>query len=186
MYPDEIESVTQRPARGIRTMMGKSEFIIVNDQSSRRAPVPVRIAVIHVASLVDIGKERLDSPMYPVCPAEHPDNAGFLQGIRLFPYISPDHIALPIGHRPLGSVLPVMISSQYLIGGQPRPVLTLEIVLDIFRGRWPVHEPLGLICRVIKLIDTQIPGDPPGDGNILIGRDRAIQRDRQPQTGFLR
>ena len=88
---------------------------------------------------------------------------------------------LPAAHGPLRRVPPIRIRRQHGVSVQRLTRLSAVVEFAVLRCRRPIHQPLRLIRRVVKLVYPQRLCHAPRNRLIFIPPDLPVERYHEPQ-----
>ena len=186
MPAHEVESVAQLAARRVGRVMGKGILVVVDHQPARGAAAHEGIAVVLCGRGVPVGEDIFQHIGDAVRPAERPDDAALGQRVFLRGGCAAHLRFHWLRRRPERGVLPVGVSGEHIVRVKERLVSVSEQILPVLGRAGPVHEPRGFKGRGVEAGKRQVVCDAAGDGRVLVRRDRARERDDEPQAHFLR
>ena len=186
MPAHQIKGVAQLAARGIGGVMRKGVLVVVDHQSARGAAADERISVVLFRSRITVREDMRQHIGNGMRPAECADDPALFSRIFLFAGSVPDALLHRLCRRPERGVPPVGIGFQHFIRIEKRRVLTMKKELAVLGRAGPVHEPRRFEGGGIEAQKPQIICYAAGHRGILVRRDRACQRDNEPQAHLFR
>ena len=186
MPAHQIEGVAQLTARGIGGVMRKGVLVVVNHQSARGAAADERISVVLLRRRISVRENIRQHVGDGMRPAERADDPTLFSRIFLLAGSVPDAFLHRLRCGPERGVPPVGIGLQHFIRIEKRRVLAMKEERAVLRRAGPVHEPRRFEGGGIEAGKPQIVRHAAGDRGILVRRNRARQRNDEPQAHLFR
>ena len=167
-------------------MMRKGILVVVHNQAAGGAATNEGKTIILLRCRIPVGQDILQHIRHGMCPAESANDASFFSRILLLTGRVLDPFLHRLCSRPERGIPPISIGFQDFIGIEERLIGVMEKELAVFGRTGPVHQAGRLEGGRVKTREVQVIRNAPGYSRILIGGDRARQRNNQTQAHFLR
>ena len=166
--------------------MRKGVLVVVNHQPARGTAADERISVVLLRRRILVVENMRQNVGNGMRPAERADDPVLFSRIFLLAGSMPDALLHRLCRRPERGVPPVGIGFQHFIWIKKRRVLAMKEELAVLGRAGPVHEPRRFEGGRIKARKSQIVRYAAGNRGILVRRNRARQRNDEPQAHLFR
>ena len=166
--------------------MRKGVLIIVYHQAARGAAADERISVVLLRRRISVRENMRQYVGNGMRPAERADDSTLFSRIFLLAGSVPDAFLHRLRCGPERGVPPVGIGLQHFIRIEKRRVLAMKEELAVLGRAGPVHEPCRFKGSGIEARKSQIICNAARHRGIFIRRNRARQRDNEPQAHLFR
>ena len=165
---DEVKSVQQFAAGGVRGVVAVCELVIIDHDTGRRVGRNIVIATFHSGRFIYIGKVGLDHGGDTVGTAECAHHTGLGERVFLLFAACLTDGAFTGGGRKQRAVLPVRMRREIYIGIEPFALGGLADEFTVCRSCRPIHELARLVGAFVKLVDAPIGSEVSGESHILV------------------
>ena len=186
MDTDYIKSIHQLATGRVRGMVAVGELVLIENNASLGVSRNVVVTPRHCTVLIHIGDKGVDGIGYRISTAECSYRSRLLQRVSLFLNVTLDNALLPLGHGPLGGIVPVSVFCQHLVWIQRLSFHFSEYELTVRRSRGPVHQTARLIGRIVKQFNADLVRHFSGYRTVFIWGHLTGQRDDQAESRLLR